>query len=136
MSVDAKIRARAILMLMRQGVEFDKNVSNSTLVALGRLSRQAIKDEKEINHQKKMAMVHFNNLNPVGWIHVNKLQVKEIMKQTGGAIVKYHNKYWISFRPAWKAVSHFVFERSGCHTGDYYVCLADTRTHHPYRDWE
>lgn len=47
MSADIKIRARAILMLMRQGVEFDKNVSNSTLIALGRLSRQAIKDEKD-----------------------------------------------------------------------------------------
>jgi hypothetical protein len=136
MSADAKIRARAKRMLRRNGVEFENDMSNSMLVAFVKLYYRAIKDEKEINHQKQMAMVHFNNLEPVGWIHINKLQVKEIMRQTGGYIIKYHQKYWVSFRPAWKAISRFVFERSGCQQGDYYVCLADARTHHPHREWE
>jgi hypothetical protein len=136
MSADTKIRARAILFLMRNGVEFDKDISNSMLVVLIKLFWQSVKDAKEIAHQKKMAMVHFDNLTPNGWIHVNKLQVKEIMEQTGGAIVKYNLNYWISFRPVLKAVSHFVFQKSGCKDGDYYVSLADRRTHHPYRDWK
>ncbi len=135
MSADTKIRARAILFLMRNGVELDKDISNSMLVVLIKLFWQSVKDVKEIERQKKMAMVHFNNLDPVGWIHINKLQVKEIMKQTGGFIVKYHQKYWVSFRPVLRAISHFVFERSGCQQGDYHVSLVDARTHRPYRDW-
>ena len=136
MSADTKIRTRAKRFLRRNGVSFNNDISNSILVVLIKLFWQSVKDAKDIASQKKMAMVHFNNLDPNGWIHINKLQVKEIMEQTGGAIVKYHQKYWVSFRPAWQAVSHFVFEQSGCIDGDYYVNLADARTHRPYRDWD
>ncbi len=135
MDADANIRTRAKRELRRNGVQFDNDISNSMLIALSKLCKRAAKNAKEIERQKQIAMKCFDTLTPSSWMSANKIQVKEIMKQTGGSIVKYHNKYWVSFRPAWKAVSHFVFEKSGCQKGDYYVCLAAARTHHPYRDW-
>jgi len=136
MSADTRIRARAILFLMRNEVEFDKDISNSMLVVLIKLFWQSVKDAKEIERQKLVAMRCFDRLTPSSWMSVNKIQVKEVMKQTSGYVVKWGIKYWVSFRPALEAISHFVFEKSGCEEGDYYLSIVDSRTHHPYRDWE
>ena len=45
-------------------------------------------------------------------------------------------KYAISFRHAIRALSMFVFERSNCKKGDYYVCLVNPHLVKPYREYE
>ena len=70
------------------------------------------------------------------WAAFSREEVEEVMKETGGFIIYCRRRYAISFRPARKAFSSFVFERSGCKVGDYKVSLVDPNMVHPYREWE
>ena len=77
------------------------------------------------------------NFKTIGsWIAFNKEEVKEVMRETGGFITYCGSIYVISFRLAWKALSRFVFKRSGCKEGDYYVSLVNPHLVKPYREWD
>ena len=73
---------------------------------------------------------------PNSWAHMSKEQVEEVMNETGGLIRCCGRWYSISFRPAFRALSAFVFERSGCKKGDYKVALVNPHMVRPYREWD
>lgn len=74
--------------------------------------------------------------NPNSWMALNKQEVEEFMELSGGFVINFGRKYWVSFRPAWKRLSAFVRQRSNCKDGDYYVCLVDSRIYSPHREWD
>ena len=70
------------------------------------------------------------------WIAFSREEVREVMQETGGIITYCGNRYAISFRPARRALSHFVFENSSCKEEDYRVCLVNPNMVIPHREWD
>jgi len=95
--------------------------------------------EKAMDKKKKDKTLkeQLENLNTIShWMAFSREEVEEVMKETGGFITYCGRQYAISFRPAKKAFSNFVLQRSSCKDGDYKVCLVNQNLVTPFREWK
>lgn len=84
----------------------------------------------------KWAKETIEGLTPSNGYVCNRKVVKLILEQTGGFVIKWATKYWINFKPAYKAYPDSVYKIKECTRDDYKVWITQASMYHQHKEWE